>query len=296
MEFPFPKVAKITNHLKILLIPAQVCLNPFLRYHMLNIGFRDHEVRNVTILSAIISFIGPIVIAFILDRVALKKPFSYGKYLRILLTICMLLSGLFYGLLLLLPSDGNVKAVTKQNEVSFACNTEGAHIFQERCGNNKHCYDMEYRSGLLNLTNCVYTCQNPTRFENMHRPLSMDIPPAPVVEVTTASDFASLEADYYEEDDSASEATPQELRNQIPKIVIDPPHVCQRKRDSKEITEDYLCHAFSDEHKYIELDVDSSANDLSGVNDTFSADWCRYRLSKYGVFSFSKMSLKFEVF
>lgn len=247
---------------------------------MLNIGFLDCEIRWVTIVSAILSFLGPVLIAFLLDRVALRKPFSYGKYLRILLTICLLLCGLFYGLLLLLPADGNVKAITKQNEVTFACNPEGAHIFQERCGDGKHCYNMEYRSGSLNLTNCVYTCQKPTQFENMHRPLSMESPQSqPVLEATTPSE-ASFESDYYGvETDYDEEPAPEALK--VPKIIIEPPHVCQRKNLQSNLSESYLCHAFTDSRKFVEFHVESSANDLKGVNDSFSADWCRYRLDGF---------------
>lgn len=188
----------------------------------------------------------------------------------------MLLSALFYGLLLLLPADGNVKQVTQHGEVTFACNLDGGHIFQERCGDSKLCHNMANRAGKVDLTNCVYTCQKPTKFEKLHSPNVNEFKRQPLPQLTTPVDSSS-EPNY---DYDASDFDPAPVELKVHKNFIEPPHICQKqKRDSNQ-TGDYTCHPYSGTRDHISLEVSAAENYLDSVNDSFTADWCRYKLGE----------------
>lgn len=245
----------------------------------MGLRFDDSEIRFMTMLSAGLIFIGPLILALILDRVALSKPFSYGNILRMLLTVCTLLCALFYALLLLLPYDGNQKGVVRLHEFTFACDLNGAHIFQERCGNQKTCKEAEERQGMLNLTNCVYTCQKPMHYENLHRPLNSEPEKAKTaIQQSTTPQSDVYSDDYLESDAEPDAVPPAELT--VPRIFIEPPHVCQTSDLNSDATGNYLCHAYTENSHFLAMRVQADTQ-FKDEDDSYKADWCRYGLGKF---------------
>lgn len=81
--------------------------------------------------------------------------------------------------------------------VSFGCDANGAFIFQERCTDESMCHHWKSRKGSIDLTNCTYTCQDPSRYENMYTPWLEHLSSAPSHSNEHSSEFD------YDDDDSA---------------------------------------------------------------------------------------------
>jgi len=113
------------------------CLYPFLPVHMLAIGLNRMEARIISIVAPLVSILGPLIFGPLADRLAGKGSIS-GKFLRIMAVFTILLGALFYGLLMAVPSVTRFEA--RRPLVSFACDQEGALIFQERCTEERTCF------------------------------------------------------------------------------------------------------------------------------------------------------------
>lgn len=83
------------------------------------LGFTRGEIRTITLIASLVSIIGPLIVGFILERVSVKKPASYGKWLRVLLFICFIATGIFFGLLLLIEPESR-QIIEKNPTVTFS--------------------------------------------------------------------------------------------------------------------------------------------------------------------------------
>lgn len=83
------------------------------------LGFTRGEIRTLTLIASLISIIGPLIIGLILDRVSMKKPASYGKWIRVLLFVCFIATGVFFGLLLVIEPESR-QVIEKNPTVTFS--------------------------------------------------------------------------------------------------------------------------------------------------------------------------------
>lgn len=151
------------------------------------LGFTRQDIRFITAIASFGSIICPIVVGLILDRVSVKNPASYGRWLRIGLFICFIAAGVFFSLLLVLePAKlyGNDPTLTFSWFVFFPfiyifpsikqfksfihySNENGGHLFVKR-QSEETCANLKDQSGHLELVDCSYTCEVPdfSEFQN----------------------------------------------------------------------------------------------------------------------------------
>lgn len=143
------------------------CLYSTLVPHAIELGFTTRELSYLLAIVALISIIGPLIFAPLIDYIADRRKAQFGRYLQFILALLLILGAIAYGMLLLVP---NVRRTPSQvATVTFGCDPSGAVIFQQRCSEEKSCYHWDgAKSGPLTLVNCSYTCQNPEKFENLY--------------------------------------------------------------------------------------------------------------------------------
>lgn len=158
------------------------CLYSTLVPHLLELGFTAEEIRSILTTVALISIIGPLIFAPLIDRIADRRKSSYGRYLQVIIALLLIFGAIAYGLLLLVPAVR--REASREPSVSFGCDPSGAIIFQERCSEEKTCFHWEKEKvGSLVLTNCSYTCQSPSQFESLYNPwLKPYVAPAAISE------------------------------------------------------------------------------------------------------------------
>ena len=112
---------------------------------MLSVGLNVNEAQIISIVAPCISLIGPILFGPLADKLAesstSEKGNKHGKCLRFMIALVMILGAIFYGSLLLVPSTLRLKG--RNPQVSFACDTNGGFIVQERCVESQKCYEWD---------------------------------------------------------------------------------------------------------------------------------------------------------
>lgn len=253
--------------------------------HMLQLGLNYNESRIILIFAPLISILGPLLVAPLADRLASTKQALSGQYLRILIAVSLVLATVAYSTLLAVPEIS--RSASRRPDVSFGCDSQGAIIFQERCSDAKTCYHWEVEKvGSLVLTNCSYTCQNPSQFEKLSTrgPASDTILAEELASSTeTLSQERSDSNDYgyddYEGVDAGRRTRRQAAAEKAPKV--EPPHLCElRKAEDGITTVVDKCHAFTPARRSITVQATlRSATNLE--NDTHSAEWCTYPLDGF---------------
>lgn len=143
------------------------CLYSTFIPHVIDLGFTLPEYKIILTSVALISVIGPLIVAPLVDRIADRRKSSYGRYLRWILALLLTCGAFCYGLLLLTPS---IRRSDTRLMTTFGCDADGAVIYQERSPNERFCYHWEdEKDGQLVLQNCFYTCQDPNKFENLYQ-------------------------------------------------------------------------------------------------------------------------------
>lgn len=232
---------------------------------MVATGLNYEESRIISIIAPLVSVVGPLTVGILADKMAGKKGSLNGKYLRILIAVCMLGAAIFYAILLAVPTLERWEA--RRPLVSFACDGDGAMIFQERCTDEKTCYHWKKeKSGNLILTNCSYTCQKPSQFEKLYNPW-LKGSPEPPIESASTEDY---EEDY---DDGAG----GRLRREVAPVLVEPPHICQSPENSEETT---MCHVYTEDSHMITISA-KLRGATNQENETHSAEWCRYPLDGF---------------
>ncbi|KAF7987900.1 hypothetical protein HCN44_003763 [Aphidius gifuensis] len=143
------------------------CIYPFLPLHMTSVGLSLDEIRTISIISPLVSIIGPLLASTIADKLASykynKSKSSTGRYLRIMIGITCLLSGLSYFLLTLVPVVERIELPKEYKPtLKFSCDNNGAMIYQQRINIFSTCYNWTSDSKICSvlLNNCQYKCHS----------------------------------------------------------------------------------------------------------------------------------------
>lgn len=238
---------------------------------MIATGLNYEESRIISIIAPLLSVAGPLVAGIWADKLAGKKGSLNGRYLRIMIAICMICAAIFYAILLAIPTLQRWEA--RRPSVSFACDDDGAMIFQERCTDEKTCYRWKKeKAGSLILTNCTYTCQKPSQFEKLYNPWLNGSPQPP-------AESTSNEKDDY--DDYEGESLERHRRNvQVAPVFVEPPHICQTSTSHLDSEHPTICHVFTEDTHNIDIQA-KLRGATNQENETHSAEWCRYPLDGF---------------
>jgi hypothetical protein len=249
------------------------------------LGFRRDEIRLVTLIVSLVSIIGPLIVGFILDRVSVNRPASYGKWLRVLLFICFIATGIFFGLLLAITPESH-DVVDKRASATFSCDDHGGHLFVKRFL-NESCNDIVEEKGHLQLFNCTYTCEMPENFKYLNNPTVAQHKVLPVLEklrdgTASSSEVTPSDEDEYDENQSYNDENlpqPEAYSLEPPQpSFISPPHICVNNGSNVN------CHVYLDD-SVITLKTVEISNDVNRFND----NWCKHPLSELKVFRDLKM-------
>ncbi|XP_036227990.2 uncharacterized protein SP1173 [Bactrocera oleae] len=267
------------------------------------LGLNFNEYRRISIVAPFVSILGPLIAGPLADRLAAKNATNFGRILRFLTAIFLILAVIVYACLFAIPEVKREEA--RRPLVSFGCDLQGAVIFQERCSKDATCHNWKEKVGNVNLTRCTYTCQDPTKYENLYTPWFDGIPtPLPSTEQSSEFDYedesvatsteslrerratggsaeyggellsAEIQQQHLRVERAANDGTPQ-------KVYVEPPHLClTEKRDSGE-TVVKNCHVYTHDTNNIVVNSVLRAADNSKDNDTHSAEWCKYPLDGF---------------
>ncbi|KAH8305265.1 hypothetical protein KR018_008418 [Drosophila ironensis] len=267
------------------------------------LGLTFSEYRTITIIAPFVSILGPLIAGPWADRLAARNPNTFGRTLRVLTAVFLLISALIYAFLFAVPDVSRADA--HEPLVSFGCDASGGFLFQERCGANATCSRWDQKEGSINLTRCTYSCQNPKLYEPLYVAWLAEVPTlAPSTEQSSEFDYddeGSLavtesmrqkrSADNSDPADSAgvealsSEATGHRAIRQVKtapkKVYVQPPHICltQKNDQGQDIVKH--CHAYTEEKTSVLMDaVMGAAISSEDLNDDYDG-WCQYPLAGF---------------
>lgn len=194
------------------------CLYSTLVPHLIELGFRSIEISYLLTIVALISIIGPLIFAPLIDLIADRRKAQFGCFLQFILALLLVLGAIAYGMLLLVPTVR--RTPSKELTVTFGCDASGAVIFQRRCAEEKTCYHWDgAKLGSLTLENCSYTCQTPEKFESLyHEWLDAPRPIASLAQSIIDDSFpesSKLKSKYDLEEDSPDYDSKYEILNYL---------------------------------------------------------------------------------
>lgn len=240
----------------------------FLPVHAKSFGFNDNEVRTILLVAPLISILGPLIAGPLADRWAARN--GTAKHLRHMIAFCLVLAALFYALLLVVPTFKRSRYQDSDPIVSFGCDGEGSLIFQQQCVESKSCFHWDgIRRGELTLTNCTYTCQKPTEFENLYSPWHSK---------TVASTPQKSGEQDYDYDFSQSLEVTLDVQQNERNVFVEPPHICHISAENGQEVVD-ICHVYTQKDSKIKLDA-LLRGAINQENETHTAEWCNYPLGK----------------
>ncbi|KAH8302948.1 hypothetical protein KR044_012384 [Drosophila immigrans] len=296
-----PRVNSTLISLKIvvfLVISGLTAMHIFHNTKPLSIGFNFKEYRTITIFSPLVCFFGPVFMGPLADRLAAKNPNTFGRNLRLLTALMLVLAAVCFAGMFAVPNVDREPLVKPQ--VSFGCDGNGAYIFQKQCTNDTdaECRDYDQKEGLVNLTRCTYSCLNPNFHENMYQFWLGELPTA------APSTEQSSEFDYEEEQASATterlqprshldvvelpadsagieqasaelERSKRQIKGSAKKVYVEPPHLCltYRNEEGKELVRN--CHVYTQDTGSIVMPATIGAA-LSEAATNETAGWCQY--------------------
>ncbi|XP_037934574.1 uncharacterized protein LOC119669534 [Teleopsis dalmanni] len=267
------------------------------------LGLNFVEYRNISIIAPFVSIIGPLIAGPLADRLVAKNSVRYSVVLRTLTAIFLILAAIIYACLFAIPE-------VKRHDphfprVSFGCDVNGAVIFQERCSEDATCHHWKGKIGKVNLTNCTYTCQDPTQYENLYTPWLENVPtPSPSADHSSESDYEDESTGAVTESLRSKRAakvsevlsefggellsgeeprhvrTARAIKKAPSKVYVEPPHLCITEKDDNGKSVVKKCHVYTDDTKNIVVNtVLRAATNVE--NDTHSAEWCNYPLDGF---------------
>jgi hypothetical protein len=242
---------------------------------MIEIGMNFYDVRQITLISALISAIGPLVVGFILDRISVKRPSAYGKWLRIFLFVFFILAGIFFGSLLLIAPGYSLNL---NDTLTFSCIDSGSHLFIKKSITNGECQNIDEKLMNLKLTNCSYTCEAPMNFKHFntsYKPAFERLQKEVEVESNEKFDSSTERIDNGTEKEYDYDNLPEPIADALIQApaptspaFIPPPHICKNESGST--------------HCYVYLDgtTINLENVKSGIQENYNDDFCIHPLGK----------------
>ncbi|KAJ0179368.1 hypothetical protein K1T71_005080 [Dendrolimus kikuchii] len=239
------------------------CIFPFLPLHMLSVGLDKGESRLISAIAPCIALLGPAVLGPLIDKLSVGRgstgggsgPSGSGSLLRYVTAFCLILSAVFYTLLLAVPYTERHEA--RRPQVLFMCNADSAYVMQEVCKEDMRCNRWSgEKTGVLAVSSCEYGCAD----ENMtwvKQPF------------TTTSTTTTLSPMY----NSVANATPGiELVTESEEVYhmnfeSRPPHLCYNGQ----------CLVYMQHVQRLRVPLSLIAPEPLDDNSTADSDWCTYR-------------------
>ncbi|XP_044748780.1 uncharacterized protein LOC123309641 isoform X2 [Coccinella septempunctata] len=255
---------------------------PFLPLHMNDLGLSKDEAVTITAVAALVATIGPLIVAPLADRLAGTSSggtrSKSGKYLKLMIAVCLILSVIFYWLLATIPRVPKIPSNKRGPlKVSFMCNEHGGYVLQDRCDNEETCYNWNSEIvGTVLVKNCDFTCEVTPSWTNevMTEP--------PNGENTSSGQEVYSEA-IYEENSDWTPPIEAEIPSETvttPRVIylgLEPiPHMCHATGPSNNKTQ--ICDVYTPYSDPIPFEISLKPNEnVTGSNDTES--FCRYPIA-----------------
>ncbi|KAF9410041.1 hypothetical protein HW555_010758 [Spodoptera exigua] len=240
------------------------CIFPFLPLHMLSVGLDKGEARLISAVAPCIALLGPAVLGPLIDKLSVGRgstgggtnPSGSGRLLRVITAACLILSAIFYTLLLAVPYTERHEA--RRPEVLFMCDEDSAYVMQEVCKEDMRCNRWSgEKSGVLAVTACEYGCAD----ENMTWVKQ------PFTTTSTTTTLSPMYLNVANATTSAPEVTEDdEVRHAMP-FEVNPPHFCYNGQ----------CLVYMQHQARLRVPLSLIAPELPEDNSTSDSDWCTYR-------------------
>jgi len=277
------------------------------------LGLSFSEYRTVTILAPFVSILGPLIVGPWADRLAAKNPNTFGRTLRVLTAVFLLITAFIYAFLFAVP---DFKGHGVEPMVSFGCDETGGFLFQERCDSNASCGRWEQKEGKINLSRCTYSCQNPKLYEPLYVAWLAEVPTlAPITEQSSDFEYedegstavteslrtrrdleGSDPADSAGVEAISGEVAPvhrsiRQVKQPPTKVYVQPPHVCLTERNQNGENVVKHCHAYTEDTTSVVMDaLMGSAISQEEHYDDYEG-WCQYPLGEFLGLSQKKIKL-----
>nr|XP_026491085.1 uncharacterized protein LOC113397135 [Vanessa tameamea]XP_026491086.1 uncharacterized protein LOC113397135 [Vanessa tameamea] len=235
---------------------------PFLPLHILSVGLDRGEARLISAVAPCIALLGPAILGPLIDKLSVGRgstgggtgPSGSGKLLRVVTAVCLVLSALFYTLLLAVPYTERHEA--RRPQVLFMCDADGAYVMQEVCTEGMRCNRWEgEKSGVLAVSACEYGCadDNMTWVTRPFTTTSTTTTLSPMYNsVANATSPAPLVTDEGEGDDD---------------FEFNPPHLCYNGQ----------CLVYMQHAARMRVPLALIAPEPPQDNSTMENNWCTYR-------------------
>ncbi|PZC75860.1 hypothetical protein B5X24_HaOG205562 [Helicoverpa armigera] len=243
------------------------CIFPFLPLHILEVGLDEGEARLISAVAPCIALLGPALLGPLIDKLSVGRgstgggtnPSGSGRLLRVITAACLILSAVFYTLLLAVPYTQRHEA--RRPQVLFMCDEDSAYVMQEVCKEDMRCNRWSgEKTGVLAVTSCEYGCAD----ENMtwvKQPF------------TTTSTTTTLSPMYLNvANATTTEAPVTDNEELIPQgrampFEVNPPHFCYNGQ----------CLVYMKHEARLRVPLSLIAPELPEDNSTADSDWCTYR-------------------
>ncbi|XP_047113681.1 uncharacterized protein LOC124790139 [Schistocerca piceifrons] len=256
-------------------------LFPFLPLHMEAVGLTLFESRVVSVVSALVALLGPLLACPLADRLGGPR----GQTIRVLLAATALLGAIFYALLNTIPTVRHLDA--RPPVVQFVCDPDGAAVMYEQCGDSCPQLDPDQASSLI-LHECYYDCFEAKGLSGEPEGTSAAVPATddqPDESQTTVADESQTTPSTITDAMDLSETEPPEIDLEVPANPSDDgsrrrrqakseskkelPHLCLQADDGTQ-----MCHVYTEFGGGIGLNTSLlSAAETEGR-------WCQYQLGQ----------------
>lgn len=239
------------------------CIFPFLPLHMLSVGLDKGESRLISAIAPCIALLGPAILGPLIDRLSVGRgttgggsgPSGSGRLLRVVTAICLILSAVFYTLLLAVPYTERHEA--RRPQVLFMCNADSAYVMQEVCKEDMRCNRWSgEKSGVLAVGSCEYGCAD----ENM---TWIKQPFTTTSTTTTLSPMYNSVANATYGIELVTESEEVQYINFEP----NPPHLCYNGQ----------CLVYMRHVSRMRVPLSLIAPEPLDDNSTADSDWCTYQ-------------------
>ncbi|RVE49531.1 hypothetical protein evm_005872 [Chilo suppressalis] len=238
------------------------CIFPYLPLHMLHVGLNRGEARLISAVAPCVAILGPAVLGCLIDKLSVGRGSTggvqgtsgSGKLLRMVTAICLILSALFYTLLLAVPYTERHEA--RRPQVLFMCDADNTYVMQEVCKEDMLCNSWSgVKTGVLAVTSCEYGCAD----DNM----TWVKQPFPTTTTTTMNP-----AFYTDNRNMSSNFTSFDEVDED-EYEIYPPHLCY----------DGQCLVYMAHSRRMRVPMSLEAPTPPADNSSGTDSWCTYRAS-----------------